>query len=70
MLKARSDLHRAQRYAQKAARADRNDVAALRVLARVYLEAGLRTKALRELEKAAKLDPTDEMVENLLREAR
>lgn len=70
MLKARADLHRAQRYAQKAVRADPNDVASLRVLARVYLEAGLRMNALRELEKAAKLDPTDEMVKNLLREAK
>ena len=69
MLKAHGDLHRAQRYAQKAVRLVAN-VANRTVLARVYLEAGLRSNAQRELEEAAKLDPGDEMVKNLLREAR
>lgn len=70
LLHARGDLHRAQKYAQKAVRVAGADVANLTVLARVYLEAGLRAQAQRELEKAAKLDPGDEMVKNLLREAR
>jgi hypothetical protein len=34
------------------------------------LAAGLKLNALRELEKAAHLAPNDEMVNNLLREAR
>lgn len=70
MLRAPGDLRRAQKYAQKAVRLADKDVASLTVLARVYLEAGLRPQAQRELEKAAKLDPHDEMVKNLLREAR
>jgi hypothetical protein len=36
----------------------------------VYLGAGLKLNARRELEKAAKLDPSDEMIKNLLKEAR
>jgi tetratricopeptide (TPR) repeat protein len=70
MLKAGDDLHRAQKYAQKAASLDGRSLANLTVLARVYLAAGLKLNALRELEKAAQLAPNDEMVNNLLREAR
>ncbi|MFI5308796.1 MAG: DnaJ domain-containing protein, partial [Polyangiales bacterium] len=70
MLKTRSDLHRAQKYAQKAVALDGKNVTNLTVLARVYLAAGLKLNALRELEKAAHLAPRDEMVNNLLREAR
>lgn len=70
MLRGHLDLRRAQKYAQKAVRLAETDVHSLTVLARVYLEAGLRPQAQRELEKAAKLDPQDEMVKNLLREAR
>jgi curved DNA-binding protein CbpA len=69
-LRARGDLRRAQKYAQKAVKLAGADVLNLTVLARVYLEAGLRPQAQRELERAAKLDPHDEMVKNLLREAR
>jgi curved DNA-binding protein CbpA len=70
MLKASSDLHRAQKYAGKAVALDGRNLANLTVLARVYLAAGLKLNALRELEKAAHLAPNDEMVNNLLREAR
>lgn len=70
MLRGHLDLRRAQKYAQKAVRLADTDVRSLTVLARVYLEAGLRPQAQLELEKAAKLDPHDEMVKNLLREAR
>jgi tetratricopeptide (TPR) repeat protein len=70
MLKATSDLHRAQKYAQKAVSLDGRSLPNLTVLARVYLAAGLKLNALRELEKAAHLAPNDEMVNNLLREAR
>jgi hypothetical protein len=37
---------------------------------RVLLAAGMRLNARRELEKAVKLDPQNEMIKNLLREAR
>jgi curved DNA-binding protein CbpA len=70
MLKASLDLHRAQKYAQKAVGLDPKNVENLTVLARVYLAAGLKLNALRELERAAQLAPADEMVNNLLRAAR
>jgi tetratricopeptide (TPR) repeat protein len=70
LLKGDGDLHLAQKYAQKALQADAEDVARLALLARVYLAAGLKLNAVRELEKAAKLDREDEVVKNLLREAR
>ncbi len=70
MLKTSADLHRAQSYAQKAVLLDSKNVENLTVLARVYLAAGLKLNALRELEKAAQLAPKDEMVNNLLREVR
>jgi curved DNA-binding protein CbpA len=69
MLKASSDLYRAQVYAQRAVSLARS-VENLTVLARVYLAAGLKLNAIRELEKAAQLAPKDEMVNNLLREVR
>jgi curved DNA-binding protein CbpA len=70
MLKSSGDLHRAQTYAQRAVSLDRSSVQNLTVLARVYLAAGLKLNAVRELEKAAQLAPKDEMVNNLLREVR
>ncbi len=70
MLKASDDLHRAQKYAQKAVNLDGRNLTHLTVLARVYLAAGLKLNAVRELEKAAQLAPGDELVNNLLREAR
>jgi len=70
LLKSSGDLHRAQRYAQKAVQLAANNVQNLTLLGRVYLAAGLKLNAQRELEKAAKLDPRDQIVNNLLREAR
>jgi curved DNA-binding protein CbpA len=70
LLKASGDLHHAQRYAQKAVGLQGNSAANLTALARVYLAAGLKLNALRELEKAARIAPGDELVNNLLREAR
>lgn len=70
LLKAGGDLHRAQRQARLAVDIAPSDVANVVVLARVLLAAGLRLNARRELEKAVKLDPQNEMIRNLLREAR
>jgi curved DNA-binding protein CbpA len=70
MLKAGGDLHRAQRLAQRAVDIAPSDVTNVVVLGRVLLAAGLRLNARRELEKAVKLDPQNEMIRNLLREAR
>jgi tetratricopeptide (TPR) repeat protein len=70
LLKAGGDVRKAQRYAQRAVDAAPSDIANVVVLARVLLAAGLRLNARRELEKAVKLDPQNEMIRNLLREAR
>lgn len=70
LLKSSGDLHRAQRYAQRAVQLGANNTQNLTLLGRVYLAAGLKLNAQRELEKAAKLDPRDQIVNNLLREAR
>lgn len=70
LLKASGDLHRAQRYAQKVVQLAGATTRNLTLLGRVYLAAGLKLNAQRELEKAAKLDPRDQIINNLLREAR
>jgi Tfp pilus assembly protein PilF len=69
LLKAGGDLHLAQKHAQRAVHIDGRSVPNLTILARVYLAAGLKLNALRELQKAAQLAPNDELVNNLLREA-
>ena len=69
LLKAGGDLHLAQKHAQRAVQLDARSVPNLTILARVYLAAGLKLNALRELQKAAQLAPNDELVNNLLREA-
>ena len=70
ILRAGGDLHEAQRLAMRAAQIDAKNVANLTILARVYLAAGLKKNALRELQRAHELAPRDEMVNNLLKEAR
>ena len=70
LLKASGDMRKAQRFAQRAVDAAPSDITNVVVLARVLLAAGLRLNARRELEKAVKLDPQNEMIKNLLREAR
>jgi tetratricopeptide (TPR) repeat protein len=69
LLKAGGDLHLAQKHAQRAVHIDGRSVPNLTILARVYLAAGLKLNALRELQKAAQLAPNDDLVNNLLREA-
>jgi tetratricopeptide (TPR) repeat protein len=70
LLKASGDLHKAQRLAQQAVDAAPSVATNVVVLGRVLLAAGLKLNARRELEKAVKLDPQNEMIKNLLREAR
>jgi curved DNA-binding protein CbpA len=70
LLKASGDLRKAQHYAQRAVDAGPSDTANVVSLVRVLLAAGMRLNARRELEKAVKLDPQNEMIKNLLREAR
>jgi len=68
LLAAKSDIRRAQKYAQRAVDIDSKDAKNRRTLGRVFLEAGLKLNAKRELEAALKLDPGDEVVKNLLKE--
>jgi tetratricopeptide (TPR) repeat protein len=64
------DLRSAQKMAQKAVDVEPNNVSNLLVLVRVYLALGLKLNARRELEKAAKLDPKDKIVNDLFKEVR
>jgi tetratricopeptide (TPR) repeat protein len=66
MLKAGADLRGAQRYAQQAAFLEPDVVDHRLLLAQIYLTIGLKLNAKRELDAAAKLDPGNEMVKNLL----
>lgn len=70
LLRSSGDLHLAQRCAETAARLQPGKVDNLIALAEVYLGAGLKLNARRELEKAVKLDANNEVVKNLLREAK
>ncbi len=70
LLRANGDLHTALKYAKHHVEVAGENAGNLTLLARVYLGAGLKLNARRELEKAAKLDPSDEMIKNLLKEAR
>jgi len=68
LLKAGGDLRGAQKYAQRAAFLAPDDIDARILLAQIYLTVGLKLNAKRELDAAAKLDPENEMVKNLLSE--
>ncbi|MDB4987203.1 MAG: Basic proline-rich protein precursor [Myxococcaceae bacterium] len=66
LLKAGGDLRTAQKYAQKAVYLAPDDIDGRILLAQTYLTVGLKLNARRELDAAAKLDPSNEMVKNLL----
>ena len=68
LLRTNGDLHQARAYAQRAVELAPDDSKARAVLGRVFVAAGLKLNAKRELEIAAKLDPSDDLVKNLLRE--
>jgi tetratricopeptide (TPR) repeat protein len=68
LLRTNGDLHRARSYAQRAVELAPNDAKARVTLGRVFIAAGLKLNAKRELEIAAKLDPADDLVKNLLRD--
>lgn len=68
LLAANGDLHRAKELAQRAVDLAPGDASNLRVLGRVYAAAGLKLNARRVLRQAAALDPSDRIVETLLRE--
>jgi tetratricopeptide (TPR) repeat protein len=66
LFKVGGDLRSAQKYAQQAVFLAQTDVDARVLLAQIYLTIGLKLNAKRELDAAAKLDPENEMVKNLL----
>jgi len=66
LLKAGGDMRGAQKYAQRAVQLAPTDVDARILLAQICLTVGLKLNAKRELDAAAKLDPENEMVKNLL----
>jgi curved DNA-binding protein CbpA len=66
LLKAGGDLRGAQKHAQRAVYLAPDDIDARILLAQAYLTVGLKLNAKRELDAAAKLDPANEMVKNLL----
>lgn len=68
LIEAKGDLHKATELAQRAVALEPESTENLRTLARVYIAAGLGLNARRVLQQAAKLDPEDKMVENLLRD--
>ena len=68
LVEAKGDLRRARGYAQRAVEQAPNDVECLVVLVRVYMAAGMKLNAQRELETAAKLSPNDPIVKALIRE--
>jgi Flp pilus assembly protein TadD len=66
LMKAGGDMRGAQKYAQRAVFLAPSDIEARTLLAQICLTVGLKLNARRELEAAAKLDPANEMVKNLL----
>jgi curved DNA-binding protein CbpA len=66
LLKAGGELRGAQKHAQRAIFLAPSDIEARILLAQIYLTVGLKLNARRELDAAAKLDPANEMVKNLL----
>ncbi|MBX3249738.1 MAG: DnaJ domain-containing protein [Myxococcales bacterium] len=69
LLRAKAaDLKQAKELAARAVELKPDDAKTRALLGRVYSAAGMRANARRELEAAAKLDPEDDFVKNLLRE--
>lgn len=68
LLKAGGDLRQARDHALRAVSLQPDVAANRRVLAEVFLAAEMTVSARKELEEAARLDPQDEMVKNLLRQ--
>jgi curved DNA-binding protein CbpA len=70
LFKAGEDFVTAKKYAQRAVELDPRNVSNITLLATVYIACGLVLNAKRELEKAKKLDPGNEVVKNLLKDLR
>ena len=68
MVRAGGDLKHARELAQTAVTRMPQNKQCRTTLADVYLAAGMMESAKRELEAALKLDPSDEIVKNRLRD--
>jgi tetratricopeptide (TPR) repeat protein len=68
LLYAGGDLRKARDYATRSLELKPEHVETLVLLAQIYLAAGMENSARNELEAAAKLDPSHEMVKNLLKQ--
>ena len=68
LVEADGDLRVAKDLAQRAVELAPKSLPARILLGRIFIAAGMKANAKRELEEAAKLDPKDEIVKNLLRE--
>ena len=70
LLQDGSDLRKARELAQRAVDLRPKNMVGHRILAQVYIAAGMKLNARRELDADLKLDPKDEIVKNLLREVK
>jgi curved DNA-binding protein CbpA len=61
------DLHEAATFAQRAANANPESARFRKTLGSVYLAAGLKKNARRELEAAARISPDDDTIQDLLK---
>lgn len=68
LLQAKGDLHQARKFAQRAVDLAPNDAASRLVLGRVFFAAGLALNAKREIEAVRKLDPSNAMAQQLLKD--
>lgn len=66
LLEAKGDLHRAQSFAQRALELRGESGEVRRLLGRIYVAAGLKLNARRELAAAVALDPKDSLAQSLL----
>lgn len=68
LLEGGGDLRIARDHAQRAVELEPQSAEGRITLARVFIKAGMKLNAQRELDAAAKLEPGNEMIKNLLRE--
>ncbi len=68
LLKADGDLRKARDLAKRAVELAPDDIRGHELLARVFYAAGMSASAIQQLQTAAKLDPTNKTVKNLLAE--
>jgi tetratricopeptide (TPR) repeat protein len=67
IVKAAGDLHEAARLGRRACELDPTNVTARLTLANVYSTAGLELNARRELDAAARLAPSDDSIQEMIR---